>query len=121
MYRVLRDEPPEPAVVVAVPHQHQARVAVTLAPIAAAELERGQAAVGRGRRCPEGGGVLVECLAAIGPVECPEIALLVVAVKRTGPAAPSLRRGSREKYRRRGRCRSRYCRSCPRAGPGRCM
>ena len=37
--RVLRNKPPNPCVVVAVPHQHQARVAVGLAAVAAAELE----------------------------------------------------------------------------------
>ena len=85
--RVRRNEPPEPAVVVAVPHQHQTRVAVGLAPVAAAELEGGRAAISRGRRCPEGGGVLVDGLASIGGVKCPEVSLLVAAVEGAGPAA----------------------------------
>ena len=85
--RVLRDEPPDPRVVVPVSHQHQTRVAVGLAPVAAAELERGQAALGRGSGRAKGGSVLVDGLASIGGVECPKVALLVVAVKRACPAA----------------------------------
>ena len=88
MYRVLRDEPPVPAIVVAVPHRHQARVAIGLAAVAAAELEGGRAAISRRCECAEGGGVLVEALASIGGVECPQVALLVVAVEGAGPAAP---------------------------------
>ena len=76
------------------PHQHQTRVDVTLAPVAAAELERGQAAISRGRRCPESGGVLVERLASAGGIECPGVSLLVVAVDGAGPAAPLFRGGA---------------------------
>ena len=93
MRRVLADEPPGARVIVAVPHQHQARVRVHLTAVRPAEAERRRGACRR-ERCAEARKVNVPKLVLRGAIQRLQVAEAVEAVVVADPA-PVLRQPRR--------------------------
>ena len=93
MRRVLADEPPGARVIVAVPHQHQARVRVHLTTVRPAKAERRTAAACR-RHAPKPVEVDVLKLVLRGAIQRLQVAEAVEAVVVADPA-PVLRQPRR--------------------------